>query len=437
MDPAMVRSLYLDATKYMVLSIPANLTSQEMALVRTMIPKEIITTDELMRTQVSEPTPTKSRSNVLRLGVANITGYMMALLFFLIPLFVTCINWILLYERQHQFSERALSYSIKLGKELGERGSEIPSAYQKFRYGPFGNALVTSGSWLAEGIAGGIVDGMQTAQDYHFQGQITLAINVDPRSDTSPTQKVTMQLSKLALVLAAAVSSVTAASISHNHAHLHKVRRVDHSEDQIISKRGILSTDIAQLVSIGLTKIGINSFTPTSNAWVGDDGDYTNVFENVSGENVILVIWGVAGSWVGGLNPVQPLITYSLAPLESVVVSFAEGASGGWAGIYPDTVLVNGQIFNSWGEYTFNQYYSTVDVSREPNMNGNNMTIVTPSCVSNMDTCVFVCKDGAISCWLDYELLNCDAANGGGSDASAQNGGCNGITPGSQLKTYL
>ncbi|RMZ77312.1 hypothetical protein DV737_g4452, partial [Chaetothyriales sp. CBS 132003] len=172
-DPAVVRSLHLDATRYMVLSIPANLTSQEMALVRATIPKEMIRTDELMKMQISEPAPMKVRSNALRLGVANITGFLMAMLFFLIPLLVTCVNWILLYERQHQLSERALAYSIKLGKELGERGSEIPSAYQKFRGGPFGSALVTGGSWLAQGIAGGIVDGVQTAQNYHFQEQIS------------------------------------------------------------------------------------------------------------------------------------------------------------------------------------------------------------------------------------------------------------------------
>ena len=188
---------------------------------------------------------------------------------------------------------------------------------------------------------------------------------------------------------------------------------------------------------MGIKSVGANSYTPTSDAWVGTDGAYTNEFTNDSGESMVLVVWGVAGSWVGGINPVQPLVTYSLAAGESTTLSFADGASGGWAGIYSDTTMSNGQIFNTWGEYTFSGDYSTVDVSREPNMNGNNMTIVTPSCVSDMSTCVFVCKDGATSCWLDYELLNCDAADGGGSDAAAMNGGCNGITSGAALKTYM
>ncbi len=192
---------------------------------------------------------------------------------------------------------------------------------------------------------------------------------------------------------------------------------------------------------MGIKETGVNSYTRTSNAWVGTDGDYTNEFTNESGENMVLVLWGVSGSWVGGLNPVQPLVTYSLAPGESTTISFADGSSGGWSGIYADTTMANGQIFNTWGEYTFSGDWSTVDVTREPNMNGNNMTIVTPGtgsapgCVSDMSTCVFVCTGGAPSCWLDYQLMNCDAANGGGGDA--MNGGCNGIGMGAALKTYM
>ena len=210
-----------------------------------------------------------------------------------------------------------------------------------------------------------------------------------------------------------------------------------------IEKRGIAAADTSRLLGLGFKAAGLNSFTRTTNAWVGTDGDYTNEFTNNSGENVVLVIWGVAGSWVGGLNPTQPLITYSLAPGEATTISFADGASGGWAGIYGDTTMSLGQVFNTWGEYTFSGSWSTVDVSREPNMNGRNMTIVTPGsgsapgCVSDMDTCVFVCKGGATSCWQDYQIINCNAANGGGADAIAMNGGCNGIGKGAKLRTYL
>lgn len=247
-----------------------------------------------------------------------------------------------------------------------------------------------------------------------------------------------MHFAKNVLVLATVASSAIAGAISHAHGHTHAhLRRVDHDETRSLSKRGLEDRDISSLLKLGITKTGINSQAPTSNVWIGTNGKYTNEFTNESGESLVLVVWGVAGSWVGGLNPVQPLVTASLGPNEKTTLSFADGASGGWAAIYPDTTLNLGQVFNTWGEFTFGPY-STVDVSREVNMNGRNMTIVTPGCVSDMKTCVFVCKNGALSCWLEYELLNCHAGNGGGSDAAAMNGGCNGIpAAGGALKTYL
>lgn len=205
-----------------------------------------------------------------------------------------------------------------------------------------------------------------------------------------------------------------------------------------IAKRGLFDRDLSILSSLGALP-GINSFVRTSNIWIGTDGDYTTEFTNESEQDVVLVCWGPAGSWI---NAVAPLVTTSVAKGTSTIISFAEGASGSCAGVYPDTTMVNGQISNTWFEYTFADPWSTVDVSRLVNMNGKGMTIVTPGCVSDMNTCVFVCKNGEASCWLEYELLNCNASNGGGTGADASlggadSGGCNGITKGSQLKTYL
>lgn len=187
-------------------------------------------------------------------------------------------------------------------------------------------------------------------------------------------------------------------------------------------------------------KMGANLYTPTSNAWLGSDGAYTNEFSNDSGQNLVLFCWGPAGSWV---NAVQPLISHPMAPNEKVTVSYAEGASGACSAMYPDTTMVNGQIFNTWLEYTFAGIYSTYDVSREVNMNGRGMKAVGPGCVSDMETCVFMCSDrSAPSCWYGYELVNCGASNGGGSGYDAKQGGaaggCNGITAGNgHLKTSL
>ena len=205
-------------------------------------------------------------------------------------------------------------------------------------------------------------------------------------------------------------------------------------------KRGLL--DYA--AGLGAMK-GVNSYAQTSNAWIWDGqattkGPYQNEFSNDSGQNLVLYCWGPAGSWV---NAVAPLVSHPMAPNETVTVNYAEGASGACAAMYPDTTMVNGQIFNTWLEYTFAGVWSTYDVSREVNMQGRGISTQGPACKSDMNTCVFTCIDKSLpQCTTGYQLENCQAANGGGTgwDAKlgAQAGGCNGLTAGSGfLKTSL
>lgn len=170
-----------------------------------------------------------------------------------------------------------------------------------------------------------------------------------------------------------------------------------------VASEVLAPADASKLISIGFAAVGINADNAGGGVWIGPDGPYTNEFTNNAGEDLILAIWGAAGSWV---NRNTPLITHSLPIGSSVTISFATGQSGAWAAVYADTTLFDGQIINTWGEYTFSPD-GVVDVSREPDMNGHGMSIVGPQCTSDMNTCVFQCKDGATSCETDYELLNC------------------------------
>ena len=102
-------------------------------------------------------------------------------------------------------------------------------------------------------------------------------------------------------------------------------------------RRGNIS--VPNSVSLRLSQLGIlfpdtNPVSANGAAWLGSDGPYTNDFENNSGEDVILVIWGPAGSWV---NAITPLITTPIAAGATQTISFANGSSGAWAPVYPDT----------------------------------------------------------------------------------------------------
>jgi len=152
----------------------------------------------------------------------------------------------------------------------------------------------------------------------------------------------------------------------------------------------------------------------------------------------VLVIWGVAGSWV---NAVRPQITVSIAQNSSKTISFPNGWSGAWAPIYSSSSLVNGQISDTWGEATFTPPYSVVDVSREVNVNGNAMSVVGPECTSDMNTCVFTCTGGASTCLDQYQLVNCATGSQAGPNFGTWNGadagGCGGMGSSAQLNTYL
>jgi len=197
----------------------------------------------------------------------------------------------------------------------------------------------------------------------------------------------------------------------------------------------LLSADSSTLSALGC-QLGVNADSDNGGVWLGSDGTYTNEFTNAAGEDIILVVWGPDASWV---NANKPLITVSLASGASTTVSFANGAIGAWSAVYSGTTMVNGQISETWGEYTFSEE-GVVDVSREVNMSGHSMSIVGPECTTDMSTCVFVCSSGN-TCLTGYELLDCAA----GSQAGAQygtygglpSGGCGGLGSGASLKTTL
>lgn len=236
------------------------------------------------------------------------------------------------------------------------------------------------------------------------------------------------------LVLATlAIGQTLAATISHVHEHARK-----HAHSQPEKRAAALTdADAGRLTALSVSAQGINSYAPNGAAWLGADGAYKNEFVNESGQDLILVVWGVAGSWI---NVIQPTITASIPAGGSLWVSFADGASGAWTGIYPDTQLVNGQASNTWGEFTFGQW-GVVDVSREVNMNGHPMSITGPSCVTDMNTCVFVCPDGQTVCMFGYILQNCENGSQPGANygtfAGSPSGGCGGMGAAATLRTVL
>lgn len=188
-------------------------------------------------------------------------------------------------------------------------------------------------------------------------------------------------------------------------------------------------------------KAAVDSTASNGASWLGEmtEGNHVvNTFMNKADDDVQLVVWGNQGSWI---NNVQPLVSQTIKAGENLTVSHAIGSAGspntgGWAAIYPDTQLVNGQISNLWGEFSFvDDMYSssTYDVSMEVNMDGHDMTIQGPKCTSSTTQCVFKCSNGATTCGEEntYELVNCEAGSQEGASAGLWGnqaaGGCQGV----------
>ncbi|KAJ3495746.1 hypothetical protein NLG97_g3174 [Lecanicillium saksenae] len=200
--------------------------------------------------------------------------------------------------------------------------------------------------------------------------------------------------------------------------------------------QGLLQEDCEYMSRIGVDGMGFNDWNNNGKIWIGGDGPNIFTFANQADVPVILLIWLDVDFDSSFVRTRKPYVTYSLPnPGDTVVVSIDDGISGAFAALYDRTTPLTpyGQVYNTWGEFTSGPY-ATINVSREPNMGGNSMEIVTGGgCVSNMDTCVFKCYGNDV-CWQDntYYLKDCEAGSQPGNphigyDAKGQpQGGCGG-----------
>lgn len=212
---------------------------------------------------------------------------------------------------------------------------------------------------------------------------------------------------------------------------------------------GLSASDCTYLSTIGFSGQGSN---PSSGSiFVGSGGPNKFVFTNKASAGVIVVMWNDGSdpesSQAPYMNAYAPAVSYSLASGASVTMSVADAVSGGFAGVYSSSTVLSayGQIDQTWGEFTTGAD-ATVDVSREVNMNGNSLSIVTSNgCTSDMNDCVFQCDSGkchespgkmhltnltiGASCW---ECGTYKGANTGGSGCKISTFPC----PSDATQTY-
>lgn len=211
--------------------------------------------------------------------------------------------------------------------------------------------------------------------------------------------------------------------------------------------RGLSAEDCAYMSSIGMAGQGYNAWEPSRNIWIGSNGPNRVTFVNTVNQPITIVVWDMPpGDYQSSfMNVRRAQVTYSLPRNgDSVTISINNGVTGGWAALNNRQTRLSqyGQIDNTWGEFTTGGY-ATVNISRLVNMRGNPMSVaVHTGCVTDMNRCVFTCKNGN-TCGESgsYNLDNCAAGSQPGAAAGIAwgnpSGGCQGWSNGGALQVLL
>jgi hypothetical protein len=190
-------------------------------------------------------------------------------------------------------------------------------------------------------------------------------------------------------------------------------------------------------------KVGKNPKSNENGIWLGKDSKWRAQFTNDASQDAVLFCWRSNDFKNMCINEMQPEISVGLKSGQSVDISFEENASAACAPVYPGTKLAMfGGVYNTWWEATFGPQ-GAFDVSRNVNMNGSKISSKGSKCTSDMETCVFKCKNGMESCekGTDYDLFNCDSGNGGGGGydpiMAGTGGGCSMGQSGEVVKVVM
>jgi hypothetical protein len=206
---------------------------------------------------------------------------------------------------------------------------------------------------------------------------------------------------------------------------------IDNIGDGISDLVGDIMHGVEKLCKdLGIGSTGKNDKSNNGAMWIGGDSPWKAEFTNDANEDAVIFCWKADGFSGMSLNVNQPEISVGLKSGEKVEVSFAPNVPSACAPAYKDTKLaLFGGLDQTWWEVTFGNS-GAFDVSRNVNMKGRTVTSKGSKCVSDMETCVFKCKNGQDSCesGSDYDLFGCGAGTGGGggydSVMAGTGGGC-------------
>jgi hypothetical protein len=150
-DPAVMRSMHIDALKYMHSALPNDLTRAETDAIVGSLPRDL--RDELGYRGHVVLEKGSVQSNILRKAVSDTVCSLIAILVFVLPFVMASFNRLLNYEHEHQISQKMLINYVATAQAFGERGLDLKDSR-------LGSAFLGAAVWMVDGIVGGVNDGL-------------------------------------------------------------------------------------------------------------------------------------------------------------------------------------------------------------------------------------------------------------------------------------
>lgn len=202
--------------------------------------------------------------------------------------------------------------------------------------------------------------------------------------------------------------------------------------------------DVASVANKLGAKVGKNNKSDNGGIWIGDDSAWQMEITNSGRQATVIFCWRANGFSGMSINVNAPDISVGLKPGQKISLSFAANVPAACAPASDNSRLaIFGGIDDTWAEVTFGQN-GAFDVSRNVNMKGTKISMTGSKCTSDMNTCVFKCKDPASAFCekgTDYDLFNCGSGNGGGGGydpiMAGTGGGCAMDSNGEKIKVIF
>lgn len=158
------RQLYLDGLSYLLRALPPDLTSAEKHSVRSTLAYNL---DLVMEDQPSvssseqeQHAKAPSPPSILHKIMASTIVQLFIIFHFLLPYVKVFLRSAYEYEREHNISQKVLASGIDLADMLGKQSLTITAALYGMGNGKVGETLIEICRWVAEGVTGGIHDGI-------------------------------------------------------------------------------------------------------------------------------------------------------------------------------------------------------------------------------------------------------------------------------------